>query len=60
MTSTFQKEKTLHFQAREIVNNVTNSFKLEAAAKSLKIPISQTTKRAAEATEVYESTVKKK
>lgn len=60
MTSTFKKGKTLHSQAREIVSNVTSFFKAEAAAKSLKIPISQATKRAAEAKGVSESAVKKK
>lgn len=45
----------LDSQACEIVNNMTNFLKVEVAEMSLKIPISQVTKKA----EVSESTVKK-
>ena len=58
-TKTSKKGKTLHSQARAIVNNVRIFFKEEKAAKALKFPISQATKRTAEATKIAESTIKK-
>lgn len=58
-TSAFKRGKTLHSEARAIVSNVTNFFKEEASAKALKYPISQATKRAAKATRLSESTIKK-
>lgn len=59
MTSTFEKGKTLHYQAYEIVNNMTNFFIEVTSVTSSKIPISQATKRPSEVTGMLESTIKK-